>query len=241
LAEKTRDQRATLAGQRRDALDKRLPRIQLDVAPPATPPTRGAPSNAGKSALDVYRDGVRIDPASYGVPLPSDPGPHVLSVRRGADVLSSQQVNATEGQIARVSFDLAALERAPAPPAPSVPAQPGGKQKVVGYAFLGVGSATLATALGLEIAALVYRTTAFAADSCFNGFCTQAGSETAGRARTFANVGQWVGIAGIVVTTVGIVLVVTGPKRAAPPRAAVSVSGWAAPDGGGIGLRGVLR
>jgi hypothetical protein len=228
LAEKTRDPRAALAGQRRDALAKRLPKIQLDVP-------------AGKSGLDVYRDDVRIDPASYNVPLPGDPGPHVVTVRRGAEVLRSQQVNATEGQISRVSFDLAAIERAPAPPATIAQPQPGSRRKGVGYAVLGVGAATLAAALGLEIVALADRTTAFAADSCSNGFCTQAGSDTAGRARTFANAGQWVGIGGIVVAGVGLVLVLTAPKSVAAPRTAVSVSGWAAPGGGGIGLQGVLR
>jgi hypothetical protein len=255
LAEKARDRRAALAGHHRDALAKRLPKIQLDIARPATPPAPGA--------LDVYRDEVRIDPAYYGVPLPTDPGPHVVSVRRGAEVLRSQQVNATEGQTSRVALDLAALERAPAPPAPvavapppapapapvaAAPppapvtaAPPSGRQKLIGYATIGVGAAAVAAALGLEIVALIDRTTAFASDSCSNGFCTQAGSDAAGRARAFANTGQWVGIGGIVVAAAGVVLVFTAPKGVAAPRTAVSLSGWAAPGGGGIGLRGVLR
>src|SRR5262249_39783303 len=57
LAGKTGDKREGFAVGRREALVKRLPKVRIDVSP-------------GKSTLEVYRDGVRIDPAAYGVPLP---------------------------------------------------------------------------------------------------------------------------------------------------------------------------
>jgi hypothetical protein len=228
LAEKNGDKRAGFAGKRRDALVKRLPMILLVVA-------------ARKSALDVFRDDVRIDPAAYGVPLPSDPGPHVVSVRRGGEVLHRQPVTAAEGQTAPVTLDLAAIERAaPPPPVAVTVVAPLGNQKVIGYAILGVGAATLVAAAGLEIAALVNRASANAEDACFNGFCTTEGFDAVGRARTFATAGQWVGIGGIVVAAVGMTLALTAPRLVPAPKASLSVSGWAAAGGGGVALGGVI-
>lgn len=239
LAEKTGDKRAAFATGRRDALVKRLPKIRVDVtsAPTAT-------ATPGRVALEVYRDDVRVDPAAYGVPLPSDPGPHTLFVRRGADVLARKDVTAVEGETAAVSFDLAAIERA-APPPPTPPGAlvaPLSNQKVVGYAVIGVGAATIAAAGALEIVALVNKSSANAPDSCVNDYCTQAGYDAVGRARTFANAGQWVGIGGIVVAAVGLTLTLTAPRPAPPTtRTGMALAPWVGPGAGGLVLRGVFR
>ncbi len=146
LAEKTGDKRATFATGRRDALVKRLPMIRVDVAPaPAAPAAQSADAALGppgKIALEVYRDDVRVDPAAYGVPLPSDPGPHTLSVRRGAVVLGEKQVQAAVAETAAGGFDLAASERAAPPPAPPTAGlvAPLSNQRVIGYAVIGVGA-----------------------------------------------------------------------------------------------------
>ena len=233
LAEKTGDKRASFATGRRAALTKRLPMIRIDVA-------EGGAGGAPKSTLAVYRDEVRVDPAAFGVPLPSDPGPHVVSVRRGTEVLSKQSVTATEAQTTPVALDLAAIERAAPPPAPGVTVvAPLGNQRVIGFAVIGVGGATLLAAGILEILALTNKSSANAPDSCFNGFCTSAGISTVDRARTFANAGQWVGIGGIVVAAVGVTLVATAPKLVSAPKPETpAVSAWATPQGGGLGLRG---
>jgi hypothetical protein len=232
FAEKTGDKRASFAASRREPLTKRLPMIKLDVA--------SAPAPAPASGLSVWRDEVRIDAAAYGVPLPSDPGAHVISVRRGSEVLSKKSVTATEGQTTPVALDLVAIEKAAPPPVAAVTVvAPLSNQKVIGYAVLGVGGATLLAAGILEILALVNKSSANAPDSCFNGFCTSAGIGSVDTARTFANAGQWVGVGGLVVAIVGVTLVATAPKIVpAPKTEPVGVTGWLGPRGAGLGVRG---
>jgi tetratricopeptide (TPR) repeat protein len=235
LAEKTGDKRASFASTRRDTLSKRLPLIQVDVKPQAATAT---------VKLTVYRDDLRIDPAAYGVPLPSDPGAHVIRVRRGTEVLHVEKVTAVEAKTTPVAIDLAAIERAaPPPPAPEGPAvvAPLGNQKAIGFAVLGVGGVTLVAAGVLEILALVKKGQADTADACANHFCTQPGFDAVTSARTFANAGQWVGIGGVVVAAVGATLVATAPRVVkAAPRSSARVSGWIGQGGGGIGVTGAF-
>jgi hypothetical protein len=94
----------------------------------------------------------------------------------------------------------------------------------------------------LEIVALVNKSSANAPDSCVNDYCTQAGVDAIGRARTFANAGQWVGIGGIVVAAVGVTLTLTAPRPApAPARTGMTLAPWAGPAGGGLAMRGVFQ
>jgi tetratricopeptide (TPR) repeat protein len=225
LAQKGGDKRDAFASGHRDALAPRLPMLRLDIA-------------AGKSSLDVYRDAVKIDPAAYGVPLPSDPGGHVVSVRRGAETLVEKRVAVREGETTALALDLVAIEKA-APP-PVVPGLPPSSLRTVGFVLTGVGVATLLAAGSLEIAALVNKSDADAPSSCVNRFCTPTGIATAERARTFADVGQWVGIGGIVVAAVGVTLVIASPGRPASSTPAVTASGWLLPGSGGLVLRGAL-
>lgn len=225
LARKTDDKRAKFAGERRDALTPRLPMIQLDIP-------------ESRSALEVYRDGVKIDAAAYNVPLPSDPGSHKITVRRGGEVLADQAVVATEGKTVNVAIDLAAIERAHPPAAPQGPAGP---QRPIGWATFGVGAAAIVVAGGLEVAAMVNKSKTKATDACVGDYCAPAGIDAANRARDFANAGQWVGIAGLVVTAVGLTLVLTAPKAGPrPAAAALTLGGAVGPAGGGLTLRGAF-
>lgn len=229
LAQKTGDKRDAFAGTHRDALVKRLPMLRLDVTAPS-------------AALDVYRDGVKIDPAAYGVPLPSDPGGHAVSVRRGAETLVEKRVVVKEGETLALALDLAAIEKAaPQPAVPAYDAPPSGL-RTGGFVIGAVGVAALLAAGGFEIGALVNKSAANEPDSCVNKHCTPDGLATAGRANDFATVGQWVGIGGIVMAAVGVSLVIASPGRRATPSAAppVAVSGWLLPGSGGLSLRGAL-
>jgi hypothetical protein len=225
MAQKTGDKRAEFAQKRRAALAPKLPMIQLDVV-------------TGKSTLTVQRDGVRIDPAAFGVPLPSDPGPHTITVLRGDEKLVEKQVAAQPAQTATVALDLPAIERAAPPPA----APPSPVQRKAGFAVLGVGIGAVALAGGLELAALVTKSGVTAPGYCFNSLCTPQGTDTINRARTFANAGQWLGISGLLVTAVGITLVATAPagRPAARPAASLSLHPWAGPGGAGLVLGGAL-
>jgi tetratricopeptide (TPR) repeat protein len=228
LAQKTGDKRDAFAGTHRDALAKRLPMLRLDIPAPS-------------AALDVYRDGVKIDPAAYGVPLPSDPGGHVVSVRRGAETLVEKRVVVKEGETTALALDLVAVEKAAPPPAVAYDAAPSGL-RTGGFVIGSVGIAALLAAGGLEIGAIVNKSAADAPYSCVNKHCTPDGIVIANRANTFATAGQWVGIGGIVMAAVGVSLVIASPGRKATPRAAppVTVSGWLLPGTGGLSLQGAL-
>lgn len=228
LAQKTGDKRDAFAVEHRDALVKRLPMLRLDVPAPS-------------AALDVYRDGVKIDPAAFGVPLPSDPGGHVVSVRRGAEVLVDQRVAVREGETTALALDLAAIERAAPPPALAYE-RPPSSLRTGGFWIGGVGVAALIVAGGFEIKAMADKSRADAPSSCVNKHCTPEGLALAGRANDFATAGQWVGIGGLLLTAVGVSLVVASPGRRAAPRAAppVTVDGWLLPGSGGLTLRGAL-
>ena len=228
LAQKTGDKRDAFAGTHRDGLARRLPMLQLDIPAPS-------------AALDVYRDGVKIDPAAFGVPLPSDPGGHVVTVRRGAEVLAVRKVVVQEGQTTALALDLAAIEKAAPPPVAAYEAAPTGL-RTGGFVIGAAGVATILAAGGLEIAAIVNKSAADKPDSCIQKHCTPAGIATAQRANTFATTGQWVGIGGLVLTAVGVTLVIASPSRRALPRAAppVTVGGWLSPGSGGLTLQGAL-
>ena len=224
LAQKTGDKRDAFAATHRDALVKRLPMLELDIPAPS-------------AALDVYRDAVKIDPAAYGVPLPSDPGGHVVSVRRDGETLVEKRVTLKEGEITTLALDLVAVEKAAPPRVTAYDAPPSGLRSA-GFVIGSVGVTALLVASGFEIGALVNKSAADAPDSCVNKHCTPDGIATTARAGDFATVGQWVGLGGLVMTAVGVSLVIASPgRRAAPP---VAVSGWLLPGSGGLSLRGAL-
>ena len=65
------DPRRVMAGARAAALEKRLARLSVNLAPGAS------------RDVVVFRDGVRLGEASYGLYLPIDPGAHVVELRAG--------------------------------------------------------------------------------------------------------------------------------------------------------------
>jgi hypothetical protein len=230
LAQKAGDKRADFATKRRDALKKRLPMIRIEVTP-------------GPTTLAIFRDDVRIDPAAYGVPLPSDPGTRTLTVRRGDEKLAEKKVTAKEAATEVVTFDLPAIEKAA--PRPRPPAGGSSAQRTAGFVVGGVGVGAVLIAGGLEIGAIVAKSAANSPGRCVSDFCTPQGIAQVDRARAYANAGQWLGLGGILVTAVGLTLVLTAPSRgSAPPRtgalAPLSIEPWVGPGTGGLSIRGAL-
>ena len=100
--------RADLASRRQTSLEPRVPKITVNV----TGPVEG---------FDVYRDNTKLDPAMLGVALPVDPGPHTITIRRGAEVLEESRVESKERAKDEVTLDATDLP----PPAPRQTAQSG--------------------------------------------------------------------------------------------------------------------
>lgn len=247
LAKRDKDDvRAKFAAERRDKIEPKLPKLQINVKNPV-------------DSLAVYRGDSKIEAATYGSALAVDPGEVVVSVRRGDQVLKSETVTTKASQTASVELDLAALDAefpppkvapppattaptpAPAPPPPRPP-PPSGSQKTIGFVVGGVGVVALITAGVLEGMALSKKSKADEPDQCVNGYCSPNGFQTVEDAKDLATIGQWVGIGGVLLTAVGATLVFTAPSSAETRQATrpvrVRAGGWVAPGGGGLSLVG---
>ena len=249
FAKREGDKRQKFAAERRDKLVPRLPKLEIDVE-------NSVPS------LAVFRGDIEIVSALYGTALSVDPGEISVSVRRGDKVLKTFDVTAKEAETAKVKLDLDAIDKefpAPkeaTPPTPTATAAPtatvaprprpspkSSGQKTIGLVVGGVGVAALITAGALELVALSKKSKADQPDQCLNNYCSPNGIDTVDSAKQFANIGQWVGIGGVLLTAVGVTLVVSAPSpeetaRRHVPRAAFAP--WVGPTGGGLAVSGAL-
>ncbi|MBI4701250.1 MAG: hypothetical protein HY744_08845 [Deltaproteobacteria bacterium] len=247
------DERLGYIEKRRAELDRRLPRLAVVVTKPVP-------------ALQVWRDEVKLDPEMYGLAIPVDPGAHRVVVKRGAQVLTERTASVLEAQAAKIELDLGQIEaKAPPPPvdpwagpsedaataprpepAPAGPGESarGATQRTIGWIVAGAGGAAVLTAGGLEIAALVKKGQADRADACVGKLCAPQGMAAADSARTYAEVGQWVGVAGLGALAVGVTILLTAPSPAPPPAASVAgalrLGPWAGPGAAGLWIEGPL-
>jgi hypothetical protein len=249
-AKRAADPRLGYVQERRSAVEPRLPWLTIVVSHPV-------------ATLQIFRDEVPVPPPSFGVALPLDPGAHSVIVRRGTQLLQQLPLTASEQQRAELPLDLAAIDAAvPAPKqlppsgdhgggAPAVSGAPapvpaaegtGDSQRLAGWIVGGTGAAAVLVAGALEIAALVKKGQADADDSCVNKFCSPAGLEAADAAKSYADVGQWLGIAGLGALAVGATLLLTAPAAdPGPPAAArLELGPWLGPGLAGITVRGAL-
>jgi hypothetical protein len=112
-------------------------------------------------ALSVRRDGVAVDAAELGTPIPVDPGPHQVEASAPGKAPWSTTVEVT-GDAARVSVDIPQLDEAPSggtPPPSAAPAaspdsgnQGGSIQKplAIGIAAVGLVGLGVGTYFGLS-------------------------------------------------------------------------------------------
>jgi tetratricopeptide (TPR) repeat protein len=233
-ARRDNDKRLAWIEEQRDKVVPRLPKLVVHVEHPVP-------------ELSVRHDETPLPPASYGIPLAVDPGPLVVYVQRGDQILDTRELNAEETKTTEVTLDLAAIAKAhppPKPPPPKPPPPPPKKkprapydptQRIAGIVVGAVGLAALLTAGGLEIAALVKKGQADEPDACVNRFCSPQGLDAAEEGERFAEVGQWLGIAGIGVLAVGVTVLLTAPSEEDP--AGASLQPWLSPRAAGMTLR----
>jgi hypothetical protein len=224
--------RDTKERQRYEALDKagndgamalqgRLPRVRIAV--PAAPP-----------GLKVTEDGQELPAASFGMPLPVDPGEHALVATAPGYGEWRSTVTAVEGKTSEVSIALAA-------DAPS-------KREVPSWAWVvgGVGVVSLGFAAGFGVDGLS------AAGSlkslCQGGVlagCTvqsaaQQGQVEALNSRKDRDLGVFIGTGavGAVAVTVAVATVLGGGKASATPTGSLTFAPVAGRGFLGAGLAG---
>lgn len=92
--------RMDLAIRRQKELDPRVPKLTVKVTGPV-------------NGLAVYRDDLMLESAMFGVPLPVDPGAHVVTLRRGTSVLREKKVDVKEKASDEVTIDATGIPAAP--------------------------------------------------------------------------------------------------------------------------------
>lgn len=184
------DARIAVAKQHADALDKRLPKLTVRVAP-------GAPANT-----TVERDGVKLDNASLGAALPIDPGQHAIVVKAPGHAPRTFHVTLAEGQsqTLEVAPAVAQAGGGSAGGESSGGESAGSSSKTLGYAFGGVGIAGILIGTVTGAIALSKKSTVDANCNQTTKLCNAAGASAASSGRTLGpitTVSLLVGVAGL--------------------------------------------
>jgi hypothetical protein len=213
------DDRIALALARAHALEPKLPSITLQIG-------------AVPAGTVVLRDGVELGTASLGLPLPIDPGAHVILVKSPGRAEKKYDVKLDVAETREI-----ALEPGPAlpseglpPEAPLVRASENGdsSRRTIGLALMGVGAGGIVTSLAFGGVALAAKNTVNA--ECEGKSCSQAGVDAGSRGSTAATISTIAFGAGAISAAVGAILWFgadsgsSAARRAAPSPVALGVS-----------------
>lgn len=237
LAQKSgQEDRARAASERSLDLEKRLSKLEL-AAPP-----QGLPEG-----YSVTLDGTPIPAGSVGTALPVDPGVHAVVVEApGFKALNlSQEVPAGP---ASVKLDMPALEPAPVASEPRAAkhaadehepaAKPGHTQRILAYSLGGLGVLSLAGSGFLAYRA--HQLDKQSLDDCLvnePNACNAHGASLRGQAQNYGNAATAAVIAGGVLVTTGVVLLLTAPSG---KKSEIRVGGSVTPGGGAVFIGGTL-
>jgi hypothetical protein len=188
------DARIGIANARANALEPRLPRLTLAMA------------SASPGAV-VLRDGVELGSASLGLPLPVDPGDHVVVVTAPGRAERRYEVRLDLGQTRQMMIEPGAALPVAAPSADVAaagahPADRGAPSRTLGIVLLGAGGASVLASLALGAVALSAKQTV--ETECRDNRCSSAGLDAADRgnmAATISTVAFGVGMAGAAIGT----------------------------------------
>jgi hypothetical protein len=204
------DDRRPIAEERAKNLEPRLPIVTL-VRTKHTP-----------TKVRVRVDGVELGEASYGVPLPMDPGQHDLSIvaEQGAQP-ESRAFSVKEAQTMQIPLQLAGAEPAaeqPAADAAPAVADDGSRRRWALIAGgIGAGGVVFGSVTGLVT--LSKKSTADANCSNSREMCNSVGVDANESGKTFAmlsTLGFGVGVVGL---GVGTYLWLTSPAHPSAPAA----------------------
>jgi len=208
--------REKTATERAQKLEARLPKLLIDA------------SKSGASTLEVTRDQKPVVGALLGVPIPVDPGSHVVVVNAPGKARWQATVQLVEGQTETLAVPL--LESAPEAatpgarpvpePAKPAPVQPVSEPPAPKPAFstrakigIGVGAAgAVSIIVGSYFGLRAKSKWDDAKGHCVEQACDQAGVDFASSARVSGNVSTALFAVGVVAAGTGAVLFFTSPK-----------------------------
>jgi hypothetical protein len=227
------DSRAQIARDQFQALDARVPKLVLLLRADAPPNTT------------VSRNEMSYEQASFGIPLPLDPGAAVFTVGAPGFAPREYRVTLEEGQHLELLVGPGPATATAAPPArPLAPPPPkaahptsvpkDAESHVVGWALVAGGTASLLVA-GISGLALLHDTAVVGEDCLPDKSCSSE------RALAAANQGKWLNVlspaalaVGVLATSAGLYLVLHDDTA----RAGTRVGAVATPSGAKLELQG---
>ncbi|WP_234022697.1 tetratricopeptide repeat protein [Sorangium cellulosum] len=213
------DDRRPIAQARAAALEGRVPRLVIRLAP-------GAPAGTA-----VQRGGLPVGAGSLGTPLPVDPGEIQVTATAPGRTLKTFTVRLAEGE--QVELLVAPEEPAaagggagPALPPKEAPGEAGGfPWRTAGWISGGVGVVGIGLGAVFGLSAIAKK--GDAEDYCDgSNRCTQRGIELQEQGVTFGTISTVAFVAGAAALGAGAVLVLTAPSPAqtsSAPRATLGV------------------
>ncbi|HLK41607.1 MAG TPA: hypothetical protein VKU41_32890 [Polyangiaceae bacterium] len=224
------DPRAVFAREHADSLDKRVPRLTIAVA-------EGAPAGTR-----VLRDDVELGAPTLGLPLPADPGRHVIVAKVSGRADAALTIDLAEGETRQVTLAVGApLSASGAPPREATPQTAEGGfasgatpwpwvAAAAGVGFIGAGGVFGVAALSKKSAS---------DQDCARGICSSpSGVDDYEDATTFAHVADVCFGVGLAAIGVAAYLVLT-TRPAARAASSWRVLPNAGSRGGGAALLGV--
>lgn len=219
-------ERAHLAGVRAEALEPKLSRVAIRVAAAAEQPRD----------LSITLDGSPVAPASWGTPLPVDPG--VLTLRASAPGYEAfeRSIDVPAGAAARLDVEVPVLTRVASSKAASATPSPAASSLGRTLAI----TATIAGGVGLASAGVLALIASNKNDDSLDyctpdpNYCTPPGVELrqdAGRLADFATLSAALGGAFVVT---GVVLFATSKPAKPREAAAFRLTPALGPRGGGL-------
>jgi hypothetical protein len=200
------DERHVIAARRGAALEPRLPRLRIRLAPNAP------------SGTSVRRDQVALGAASLDTPLPVDPGQHRIEVTAPGRPVRPYQVTVAEGESRTLEVDAAPVAIVTAQVTKPPPIEHSGT-KTAGFVVGGVGVA--ATLAGIVTGILVLDKKHAVDQQCnADKQCSQAGLDAARSGKTLGVVTTVALATGVVGLGAGTYLVLSGGSGRSPGREA---------------------
>jgi hypothetical protein len=218
------DERIELARQRIADLEKKLPKLVLKLTAQAPRGTR------------VYRDGIEVGSASFGVALPMNPGTHDIVVMAPGHPRKAYPAVLAVGQVLELELDpgVTAPEepKTPSPTAP--PDTPSISNQTLGLVFGGAG--VLGVAVGTVTGALAIGRRNEMREHCNDQMaCDQTGVDAADSGKTYSTISTASFALGVLGLGAGAYFILTGDEAKAVPTTSVAPLGLA--GGGGMSLR----
>lgn len=193
------DDRARVARDLFTSLDRRVPRLVLR--------SKGLPAEA-----QVKLDGSELRGASFGLPIPVDPGIHRVTISAPGRLERILTIDATEASTSEGVLDVGP---AVADHGPTERATEGGSSlRTLGWVSLGVAGAALLAGGAFGLVAIDKNGTV--EERC-TPTCDQEGGDAAKSGRTFATLSTISFIGAGVLAATGVVLLLVAPK-ATPTR-----------------------